>query len=98
MLIAFLVLWVGYLGQVERWDASYKGCLRATLDRAENADGWRMAETARRAAFNRDHRPEDLMAAREYHRIVVSLESRTRPTPEGRQAFCAAAFPRPGLF
>lgn len=79
--------------QQERREASYQGCLRGTLDRSDNAEGWRSAQRAREQSYARDGEPEDRRAARTYKRIAEGLESRTRPTQEGREAFCEQAFP-----
>lgn len=64
------------------------GCERGAADRNDNAQGWRAAEAARRAAYSRDRMSSDLAAAAKYDRIASSLESRTRPTAAGRTRYC----------
>jgi hypothetical protein len=94
MLIA--ALWTqSYFSSVHDREDSIQGCLRSTLDRHVNARGWRIAEHARRASalLCGPGAASDMRASIRYSIIAASLESRTRPTLAGRQAFCEEAYP-----
>lgn len=82
-----------YVGQVALHDDQTAGCLRVTLDRVDNAQGWRTQQAVRQSAYDRDGRLIDLQFISRYGRIARSIESRTSPTLAGRRAFCATAYP-----
>lgn len=77
-----LVLAQGYAGRVALRDSQLAACERAKLDRRVNAEGWRVAEHARRASGT----ATDLRAADLYDRIATGLEMRAR-------VVCARAYP-----
>jgi hypothetical protein len=95
--VIFFVLAQSWGGRVDLQQTQVTGCLRSTLDRRDNAQGWRAAQRVRQAAFQRDGKPEDAQAAQQYDKIAASLESRTRTTLAEREAFCQRAFPKPRL-
>ena len=88
-----------YLGRVHIRQDAVRGCIRSTLDRHVNARGWRIAQQARFASYELGGAGavNDLRASVRYDVIATSLESRTRPTPAGRAAFCDRAFPAPSI-
>lgn len=80
-----LAIWVtSFQGRADLVQSQREGCSRGKLDRAANAEGWRIAEAARRAEGQTD------VAAR-YARIAASLEARAKIN-------CAERFPDPGPF
>ena len=93
MLLISAIYTQSYVGRVALHDDQVEGCMRGTLDRSDNAKGWRTAQAARQAAYDRDGQLIDLRSSRRYAMIAASLESRTRPTLAGRRAFCATAYP-----
>lgn len=73
-----------YLGRVELVHSQRMGCERGKLDRRANAEGWRIAQAARRA------QGQPVVAAR-YAAIARQLEGRSRID-------CAATYPTPNIF
>lgn len=84
-----------YLGRVKVKQGQFQGCLRAAQDRRDNADGWRAAERAwlKTYALGGPNAANALATANRYNWIAASLESRTRPTQAGRDAYCHKAYP-----
>lgn len=84
IVVLIFSIWVSsYQGRVNVVDSQRRGCERGKLDRAANAQGWRIAQQARLA----DGQVE---VARQYARIAAGLEARSRID-------CAAVFPHPKL-
>lgn len=79
-------VWQSFEGRRDLVGSQRSGCERGKLDRLANAEGWRAAETARRASGT----VNDLRAARKYQRIAEGLEDRARVK-------CDDVFPSPSL-
>lgn len=77
------VFYQSYAGRSGVVTAQRKGCERGKHDRDANAQGWRIAETARRASG-------DIAVANHYAEIASGLEARSRIK-------CADVFPLAGL-
>lgn len=77
------VFWLSYEGRTTLVEQSRAACERGKLDRLSNAEGWRIAEEARRAEG------EEVVAAR-YEALAEDLEARGRIN-------CNEAFPKAGL-
>lgn len=77
------VFYQSYEGRADLVDSQRHGCGRGKLDRGDNADGWRIAEKARR---------EDgqIEVANLYAAIATRLEKRSRID-------CPTEFPKAGL-
>lgn len=65
------VFYQSYVGRSEVVTAQRKGCARGKQDRDANAQGWRIAEAARRASGN-------ISVANHYSHIASGLEARSR--------------------
>lgn len=74
------VFWMGYEGRRDLVTSQRAGCNRAKLDRGANAEGWRIAEGARRA-------DGEIEVANNYRDIASGLEKRSR-------IICSEAFPK----
>ena len=77
VILQFAVLIVLAITVCNQRNNSIKGCER--LNRTvvvPNAEGWRIAQEARTAAYRRDHYREDKIAADSYDRIAASLEAK----------------------
>jgi hypothetical protein len=85
-LLMFVVfIWIiGYAGRVGIVEFQRRGCERGKLDRIANAQGWRIAEDARRG-------DGQIAIADRYARIAAGLERRSRVD-------CRKAYPNPGPF
>jgi hypothetical protein len=81
--IAFVV-YSSYQGRVDLVQSQRAGCERGKLDRGANAQGWRIAEAARR-------RDGEFDVANRYHKIADGLEARS-------QIVCRKVFPDAGVF
>jgi hypothetical protein len=97
VVLLIAALWTqSYFGRVHDRDDLVQGCLRSTLDRHVNARGWRIAQRARMASarLGGPGAANDWLASTRYGVIAASLESRTRPTAAGREAYCDKAYPK----
>lgn len=77
VILQFAVLIVLAITVYNQRNNSIRGCER--LNRTvvvTNAEGWRIAQAARTAAYERDHHREDKIAAESYDRIAASLEKK----------------------
>jgi hypothetical protein len=83
LMVIGYVFYQSYKGREDVVLNARAGCERGKIDRADNAEGWRIAEDARRAAGQID-------VANKYDRIASSLESRSRIN-------CSDKFPKAGL-
>jgi hypothetical protein len=83
LLVIGYVFFQSYKGRENVVLHAREGCERAKLDRSVNAEGWRIAEDARRSAG-------DIAVADKYASIASSLESRSRIN-------CTEKFPKAGL-
>lgn len=81
LLLIAALFYQAYLGRVA---IVVQGCVRVAQDRADTAAGLR-------ATIPQDTSNRRLVA------VIASLESRTRPTPAGRRAFCQDTSPKPTL-
>ena len=77
------IFYQSYVGRSEVVAAQRKGCERGKNDRDANAQGWRIAELARRESGN-------IFVANHYARIASGLEERSRIN-------CNAVYPSAGL-
>lgn len=76
-LVIFFVLWTDYNGRQTTVTAVRGGCERDREDRAANAQGWRIAEAARRDEGQKD-------VAADYAKIARGLELRAAINCERR--------------
>lgn len=89
VVLAGLIFWQSYKGRVDIWESQIAGCERAHMSRDKpSAEGWRTAQRAREAAYDRDRKLEDLQAARAYDRIAASFE-------ELAARDCSSDYPKP---
>jgi len=77
------VFYQSYQGRQDLVESQRAACERGKKDRNANADGWRIAEDARRAEGQFD-------VANKYNKIATGLERRGRIN-------CSIAFPKAGL-
>lgn len=84
LLVIGYVFYQSYAGRVEVVQAQRLGCERGKLDRNDNAEGWRIAEAARRAQG-------EFEVARHYAHIAEGLEARSRIN-------CHVVYPDAGVF
>lgn len=80
LLVILYVGWSSYNGRQDLVESQRAGCNRAKLDRSANAQGWRIAEAARRAEGQE-------VVAKAYNDIAEGLEDRSRID-------CIDAFPK----
>lgn len=83
LLVISYVFYVDYRGRSKTVNNQRAACERGKLDRASNAEGWRIAEAARRESG-------DLVVAVRYSQLARDLEERA-------QINCEEAFPRASL-
>jgi hypothetical protein len=84
LVVVVYVFWQSYAGRVDLISSQRAGCERGKLDRTVNAQGWRIAEAARRAEGQ-------VVVANKYKHIAQSLEERSRIN-------CTKVYPNPGFF
>lgn len=84
LVVISYVFYQSYQGRVDLVDAQRAACERGKKDRNANAEGWRIAEAARKA-------DGQFTVANKYRRIASGLEARGRIN-------CSEVFPKAGFF
>lgn len=74
------VFWQSYEGRVHLVESQREGCERIKNDRIANAEGWRIAQAARRASG-------DIEVAVRYGKLARNLEARSNID-------CSVVFPK----
>jgi hypothetical protein len=84
LLLIGYVFYQSYQGRADVVYNARRGCERGKLDRNANAEGWRIAEAARR-------HDGQIAVANKYARIASGQEKRSRIN-------CNKAYPKAGVF